>query len=830
MKHRFRKYLGNRGSALFMVLSTMTALMVLVMAMYFSVVSSRAVQFKVFNQEQAYRTAVSISDTIIASISQTGGALTQNGTGGTTSLLATITNMEIGPDKAITTNANDFLAFDELNGTKFDDDQIGSYTVTITRFADETVGTGSDTAQVYDIAITTSVDGVYETAHSYITIVLSNEQSDPGRIKNIFTSTGYVPNDVYLDGGYYFNDVFYDNEYVMIGAQGSGTQKIYGDLTAAGTVLLKQCDNASKDKRLLPVTWAIGGDFIFDAQKTELQSKNGEWGRIIVGGDCRIESNAIAGAYFYVNGDLYLDGSNLADAIYYVNGNIYYNVDNIDNLKTKFYCNKSIYNKDGSVVSWSGTQKWDFAEGSAAPNTPHSAIMKELKALIGTQDYFNWKINDSNPGKNVNDPEGYDYIVELNKESAVYKPLIIGFNAGNKQCMLDKDGNILPEDTPLSAADQVVDGSQMTYVLEWQSKVCPNYFGKGEKLNYSAAVIKDLVKVQYGDNNSGGKECTLVIETGDDPDNQYFIKCLPNEDLVGADEKNDTFAFKTTTGDKVNVIVRGQGSVVIYTPEGVTFRDMKDGVTMHETWFGILGGNIVKHGSEYSYQSIGSVTSSANTKVANFVHKCQDGCTECDYDVDENVEKCPKDGCTGKLTEITCDAHNYTYTFCPVCEADDEPLYNLSAGKKEYYGLCDSRVDRAKVLSAANALSGDAKDCLFAGGSLTYPTTNIFLVSCDESANFMFSDDTLGISQNFFIGFIYAPYMTFKGISGSGGAGGFMKFSGGMIVSDYIIRQDMGYCSIYPEKLPTELMSANSAAQQLQGFDNKGWKIKLDSY
>ena len=68
MRHTLRKYLSNRGSALFMVLSTMTALLISCTAMYFSVVSSRSTQYAVFYQQQSYQSATSLADAVMASI------------------------------------------------------------------------------------------------------------------------------------------------------------------------------------------------------------------------------------------------------------------------------------------------------------------------------------------------------------------------------------------------------------------------------------------------------------------------------------------------------------------------------------------------------------------------------------------------------------------------------------------------------------------------------------------------------------------------------------------------------------------------------------------
>ena len=138
MKHRLRKYLGNRGSALFMVLSTMSALMVLVMAMYFSIVSSRAVQYKVFNQEQAYRSSISVSETIIAALDK-GGTLATKQPGAATSLIDAMVKMNVG--ESINTDTNGFKAFGSTDPAASEEiDQLGAYTVNITRLNDEVDG------------------------------------------------------------------------------------------------------------------------------------------------------------------------------------------------------------------------------------------------------------------------------------------------------------------------------------------------------------------------------------------------------------------------------------------------------------------------------------------------------------------------------------------------------------------------------------------------------------------------------------------------------------------------------------------------------------------
>ncbi len=104
MKHALRKYLNNRGSALFMVLSLMTALMVLVMAMYFSVVSSREVQYKVFYTEQSYRSAISLSDALISGLNDNKWTST-----GSKTMTAAIDALAVG--ESMSTIGKNFAAF-----------------------------------------------------------------------------------------------------------------------------------------------------------------------------------------------------------------------------------------------------------------------------------------------------------------------------------------------------------------------------------------------------------------------------------------------------------------------------------------------------------------------------------------------------------------------------------------------------------------------------------------------------------------------------------------------------------------------------------------------
>ena len=105
-----------------------------------------------FYQEQAYRSATSLSDAMVA------GLKNQSWQTSGTSLLDAILALD-KEGAFITTNGNDFKAF-VADGTKEEQDQLGAYTVTITRMKDETFS--GKTTRVFDIAITTSSGGVLD--------------------------------------------------------------------------------------------------------------------------------------------------------------------------------------------------------------------------------------------------------------------------------------------------------------------------------------------------------------------------------------------------------------------------------------------------------------------------------------------------------------------------------------------------------------------------------------------------------------------------------------------------------------------------------------------
>ncbi len=843
MKHALRKYLSRRGSALFMVLSLMTALMILVMAMYFSVVGSRDVQYKVFYQEQSYRSAISLSDAIIAGLDKG----SWNTAEGSKEFLTLLTSMENEGD-VVTTDGNGFAAFSTTGAGKEEVDQLGAYNVTITRMADEM--SGKKKLRIFDIAITTSTGGVIETTHSYISMQEPEEQKVSQGAFNPFTSTGYVPNDSYLEGGEFFIDVVIDNENAALGAARSVTGqmslKLYGNLSTGGSLYNEYLTaplSASDLKE--PVVWAIRNKYTQAANQTIYLGTNSAYGLMMVGGDYIHNMGGLPkNCYIYVLGDMYLEGNQVsvpAGGKIFVYGNIYfedgaYGACGSSYKKGTVYCS-GMYN-DGVAVTNPCDQWRNDTKLPDEVMTP-----KEMAAALDSRTasvtYSNWKINDSEEYYEVDNKQvkAKDYIPELDPDNDDYNGVKLYYNTSTEEAF--KNGVAVAPHT-------------WTKYLDWEDgNVLDDYFGEGQDLNYTACVIEDLTDVKEGNHFNN---CALVINTGDDPNNQYIIQLRNNRDF-DKDENEIKEAFSWYPRDsysdalQMSVIVRGKGSVVIDIPEDVVYQDVSNNLVIHETLFFLMGGKLKNTDAAATDRTKrifvpGTVISNtAAENMLDLIHtKCDDNCSHCNYQTESNPDKCTvceSKGIETKMVEIYCPKHEFTYSYCPVCNPEMEPAKDSN---DKPYGLCVNRIDRVKADAKIANISKSSAEYMFLTDngtkSVAYPTTNIFLVSCSESADIRMSGEMimpsmwngqLSIMQNGFYGFIYAPYMTFKAY-GNGAGGGFVRFCGGMIVSDYIFKDSMSILTCLPEYLPTSLMSSRSRSDALSELSSKSWKISLIGY
>lgn len=765
MAHAFRKYLNKRGSALFMVLSLMTALMILVMAMYFSVVSSREVQYKVFYQEQAYRSSVSIADAIYAGLEGDWKAKSESGSFDSVNFYKTyMEGLAVG--ECVTTGGNDFAAF---GGTKEEQDQLGAYSVTITRMEDSKDSTGQDVC-VYDLAVTASSGGVMDTTHLYINIVVASDEVEDGD-PQIFATTGYVPNDVYYEGSTVHSTLFFDDEFASITA-GS---KIYNDLTACGSIAFyNNTDGVTPEK---PVTWIVGNNFMNYGS-----TLNFSGGTLLVGGDATLSGGNLGNVDMYVLGDLYIRNSpNFNSCRVFVQGDIIFmDGTSTNKLPSKTYAS-SVIDNNGNVTAataWSGVGDAKSVDD----------VKDDIVDGTATIPYYKWVVEESTTAGD--DGIKYDSVK--------------------------------------------VEFTNSTYYLDWKGKSASNYYGKGETLNYTAYSIEDIV-ISESFTGEGNVNIALVIDTGDDPNNQVFIKANANRysfDDEGNPVKN-VFEWAPDGGySTYYVIVRGCGSLVINVPDGVIYQASDKTAVMHESWYAVLGGTITTKAGYNAYTTENQSICFWD-KAKPYIHtSCDEGCSDCNYVVKTvGTGKCSE--CGGYLTEISCERHNVKDSFCPVCEPDEEP--NKSSSGK-YYGLCKDHIDRKAVETRMNAIKSSSPYTyaqLVEGGDGSgnwhYPNNNIFIVSCDESADIRLATDTSGvtINQASFWGYVYAPYMAYRG---QGDGAGWIVLCGGMIVSQFNIKGHSLYVPCYPDMLPFDLMDQQSRATQLSGSTSKSWKKSIAGY
>lgn len=831
MKHTLRKYLSSRGSALFMVLSTMTALLIVVMAMYFSVVSSRSVQYAVFNQEQSYQSAVSIGDAIMAGL--------KDGTLG--DLRTTLLNMEIydGTDKnVISSKGNGFEAFG-VSGGKNADSNLGAYDIQIMRLDNDAKGN-----YVYDIATTTSVNGVTETVHSQIYITVSGGDVPPMPTQ-VFASTGYVPNDIYLDNGVMKTDMFFDNENVYVGAHGSASMDIGGNLYAGGSIINHSYITNVAEKAS---TWAIRNKYQADYRNIT-SFKDGSL--ILIGGDLVLNDGGFSAESgtidVYVLGDVYLTSNttSFTNINLYVRGNIYFTKTGTwINSFGSTYVNGNICLAGGTSKQWvwnpdkgiseevevkqdpivydptsgadigtqlkgatgfNGWKKWD----DDAPGMTVAEAATKLDTLTATNVYYKWVINDGHiDGKTYTEAKKLDsYVKYIDEDSPDVNKVTLMYN------MTTEDGTINGHTVPA-----------YTFVntLTYEKGVC------------EGAIIEDSITV-------GGNQAntyTLIIDTGDKTDNVFTIRVKGNRDMDGDDDTGEdgkeTFMWSPDTNRNMMVLVKGRGTVVIDIPDGVIYQDDDQQLVMHYGWY-ILGGGKeeTKNGSLY-YESLNAPL--PEDKILPFIHR------ECNCTYTEETSKtvkCTTSDCPNKgkfKKEVYCARHDYTITYCPDCEA----TLVTKDEDGNYADMCINRVDRDAIDSFLNSnpsiaafMEGDRDE----SGNIKkdtngyplwyYPTTNIYLVSIGESANIRLAQyvDGTDVKDSAFYGYIYAPYMTFKDKKSSV-AGGKVKFCGGLTVLDYVISSSEIYVGCWPERMPADLMGSE-CYDALDAVAPKTWKIGL---
>lgn len=781
MKHALRKYIAPCGSALFMVVSTMAALVVLVTAMYMSVVSSGQVQYAKFDQEQAYVSSTSIADIL--------GNYIADSKNSSKDLVKKVLALE--PGHTISTDGNGFAS---LAGTGIDDTPLGGYSVDVTRLKDETIG--STTWHIFDVAVTVSQNDIVETTHTYLrTKDPEPTQMDP--IDRFFTATGYVPNDVWVDSGTYNSTMYFDSEYVKFGnvVDGNGALTINSGIICAGTLEF-QMDSANPAKCSEPTLWAIGNNLIIKSQPDSYDlGGNGpvatseERGIIIVGGNLNIQHIANFGGTnaptdVYVLGDVNITREVNFYGNLYVGGNINIDLPTDGQTQVKFHGGKIYSNAEKEIkvtanpssstgqtlLQYNGTYvtmdeieatRWSVDETSPKFMLSQSDALKRLDAAIGGSVYPKWVVDTKEADKNVKN---------------------IVFN--NRWGTLDvTDIKVVEDDgttTPVSS-----------YYSLGTTSVAP----KMVEVIDSDCTIGDIVDV--GDGTSGGMRPTIIFDTGA-AGNTLTINLSNNIDLNPDDTDNTPIGFAWSaartingfiephssdrlsgSGETLNVLTVGDGNLVINVPKGTTYQAAGQEFFGHYAWFMYMGGSkntVTNNGVTYETYTNGTLSAGAPAKLKDVIHDA-DKCTTgtCTYIKAKNANK--EDG-------YTCTTHG------GFVKSDSAPTTCQ----------CTGRIEKSKFTGDKYMYEGRPQE----------PNVNIFIVSCDESADIQIGclkyplNGKKGVEENVYYGYVYAPYMTY--MDKSAGAGGGLKSCGGLIVSDYIMAGYYEYVYAKPDQSIEEIV------------------------
>lgn len=821
MRHVFRKYTSNRGSALFMVISTMTALLVSVMAMYFAMVSSRQTQYAVFNKMQASQSAQSIADVVYNSIADPSNHAAGGGV-----LLQQMKDLGVG--ESISTGANGFASLDPGIETGLDESQLGAYSVTITRLPNYPNGD-----MRFDILVMSSVDGNrdavhLELGHNEKTEYTPGEGEDgSGGDAELFAATGYVPNDAYINGGYYLTNVFYDTQYTYMGTfDSSGNNRIGqnlstgGDLMLSGNAMTVVHDGGSESissqdvNKIGPVTWAIRGNF-YPNVGNDFAVRGGS--QILVGGDLTFDSG---NNFFVVKNDGYYQPSALGNHVcVYINGDFNYspgaelknNMWIFVNGKVTGFSGNPIPSNSRIYVTGDSAQRAEKT-ASLQPNVKNA--IKEWPKNGTFADGMTYDEAMAMLGQRTQTIAYYKWDLSKNTENS---PLIdIRVNASDNEWTDDKgDTYGANEGTFIIAYDKTVESAQ--YIKSE---------GGNENGVIGKSFVINSVLTNEGSNNMGP---TILIDTGDDPEN---IMTLKLGDVTGKGEfswfvdKDGNVPTYALNNVMRLVLIKGRGTVLLDLPKGVTYQNSAFTLTSNIGWWLIQGGKIQKQnigGKEHLVFNGRQPRKKTSKDIVPYIHKTCEKDDGCVFSKSESTSTCKH--CNGTLTQVTCSVHGDVNVYCSTCHPE-------KASRTDW---CANHVDKLAFDTFYNGLTDMNKDWVTGSdGKPMYPNTNLMIVSCDESVDMRFARTAngTGLEDSAFFGFIYAPYMSYMA-QGDNNGGGYVRLCGGLTVGDYDLAGFESYIGCYPDKMPNEIAGmagGGSMAGGKLGGTTKSWKIEIGGY
>lgn len=866
MVHFIKKCLSNRGSALFMVISTMTALLISCMAMYCSMTTATTSQYAVFNQVQANQSAQSIATIVFNTLADAmnpdsgAGAAAQE-------LYAKMTELQ-NPGDCITTTADKFASLDpnNANATEEDIDQLGAYSVTITLRQDE------DGNNFYDICVVSSVEGNKDAVHLSFGYSESGEEGSGG-VGNfeIFTTTGYLPNDTVVDRGAFLTSLFCDTQVTYIGPYLGSPLALVGDFSTGGSVVFRkgfetmgEYNLANFKPYLHPTTWAIRGNFYQEQNNNDdIYLMSGS--RIMVGGNADFGTKGPR-SFTKDAGDNITKGAGIVDV--YILGDCYFN-GNVDYSSINLHVNGNLTlgsTTCGGNISFHGI----YVNGTVTLQTSSQWQGPRIGGVIHNDPTSFPKWDENAPGMSVE-----EVAAELSSRTATraYGKWVISDEkyAEGETVKIKLNGTNTPRDG--------VPALTSTFTLAYDNN-CET--AKNGTANHVGKIF--TIDGFKGTANTGPAPISVILDTGDDEDNVLIIKLKGYLDMLGKRTANASdaklFAW-VPPEDNYNkdagllVLVKGRGSVILDLDDGVSYQDNDFQHTLHYSWFVMLGGYDYTENLQYldadgSWKSknvncyhcgnlkngnvlhdqkgdnqgnevwFDGVQMEPWSMVTALIHKdCKKG-DGCSYYTNLSQQQCKITGCGRNLTEIICPTHGVVATYCDVCEEYEftrDKLAQYNSGATGVEGFCSNRLDKPTVDRVLNQLPQWKERIKYNGGDIVYPNTNIYLISVSENTTInlakrytTMSGSYQEVKENSFYGYVYAPYVTVQ-IIGSAGKKS-CRFVGGMVVADFIIDNIPPIAACYPDRMPDEITGIGGGQMQgnLGGKTTRSWKISLGGY
>lgn len=759
MKHALRKYIAPCGSALFMVVSTMAALIVLVTAMYMSVLSSRQVQYATFDQEQAYVTSTSIGDMAYVEIFKKLGT--------SDPFVNAMLNLSKGD--SISTNGNGYEAF---GGTNADDQKLGAIDATVTYVYD----IGSQ--KVYDLAVTVENNNIYETSHTYIKISQGGK-TKMRRIDNFFTSTGYLPSDIWIKKVISDSQMYFDNEYVKMSNHmlGSSSEASYNyNITALGSLDIDVGQNMKSEERPdTPMVWAIGNDFTLRRAdlNIDLAGTAAKHGQLIVGRNLYIDSgtqnNLSQYTDIYVLGNLYLK-SNLN-----IQGNIYVEGDIIIDREPGTVSGSSEICVNGSVTRTDGNPA-QLPTKTTIKSWDKSAIVSTLSEKLNPSSWPVWTVEDVTDKINIDFTKNPGAPVVIDKDGTLGKWTNVSTGDQNYHVILIDTGKKTTDVRTITLSANDPSGKPaFTWNPFFNGTTIVATVGKGSLVvNVPEDVAYQSTKDVFFGNiawytTMGGKvalqdgvlkfnDREKVIETAD-----KFLPILSSKDFILA--KEDLVKCQNLNSDpdvnkQVN-IANGACEYIDVTDE-ITINGKKE-TRVHYT--------CKDHGGWFD---------------------CDDESTKACAEIDNYYAGKCDSLCVGLINKSKFDAF---YASGDGAQAKS----NLLTFYENFYSITESQAEE-----------------------FLYPNVNIFLASDSENAQIYFGSSKYGDGvRDVYFGYVYAPYMTFS-FEGKGAEDVSMRAMGGLVVSDIVLSSGTGFVFAQPDISIPGLVGNK---WNLQAFADKTWRM-----